>query len=174
MFSASRPALYVKATREDTRLRALFAEKGNPVDITVISSPEQEIALSEVNVDNVYPVLVDRHLILYGSALDEYVHERWPGPQLLPTDPTHRAYARMLEGYIRRWYSLPEPEVTKYLTGVEKLYDAKNTYFLGRLITVVDIALLPLVCNDAYDPETVAFADYIDRLCNAAAMRQAA
>ena len=43
------------------------------------------------------PVLVDRELTLYESnIINEFIDERFPHPQLMPTDPSLRAKARLL------------------------------------------------------------------------------
>lgn len=160
----ARPTLYVKRTLEDERVRALLHEKGDPIEVIFVDEPEQEIALADVNVDQTYPVLVERTLVAYGTALDEYIHERWLGPQLLPHEPFRRAQARMLEGMIKRWYSLPSFELCDRIAEVEKVYEPSHLYFFGEQYTIVDVALLPLFKLDVYDPHTAAFADYMDRV----------
>lgn len=161
----SRPTLYVKQSLEDQRLRALLAEKGDPIEIVEVNSAQHELNLLDVNVDRVYPVLIERTLVAYGTPLDEYIHERWPGPQLLPLDPYRRAQARMLEGMIKKWYGLQSFELCDRIADVEKVFDPTHNYFFGSQFSIVDVALLPLFKLDVYDPATAAFSDYMDRVC---------
>lgn len=159
-----RPTLYVKSTFEDARVTALLQAKGSPAEVIVVSTPEQEIALAEINTDQIYPLLIDRDLVVYGVALDEYVHERWPGPQLIPHEPINRAQARMLTEWIKQWYTKPQAERHSHLNSVEAVFKNGNKFFFGDQFTIVDIALLPLLSDGEYDPSSVSFANYIERL----------
>lgn len=161
---AIRPTLYVKRTLEDERVRALLFEKDSSIRVEVVDDPEQEASLAEINTENVYPILIDRNLAIYGRPLDEFIHERWPCPQLLPDEPKQRAYARMLEQWICSWYSKPPAERLASLREVEHSFRRDHRYFFGHQLSIVDVALRPLLRVDDYDPATPHFADYIDRL----------
>ena len=159
-----RPTLYVKSTLEGARVRNLLVAKGLPAEVVEITCPEQEDALAEINAEGVYPVLVDRELVVYGPALDEYVHERWPGPQLMPQEPIARAQARMLALWVKGWYGRSRQEQLAHLRGVEAVFQPGNKYFFGDQPTVVDIALAPLLTSGDFEPATTIFARYISRL----------
>ncbi len=161
--SASRPTLYVSESLESQRVTALFAEKGSPVPVVYLDH-EVEKLLNAADVGGRYPVLVDRGLVVFGSPLDEYIHERWPGPQLLPIDPIHRAQARMLENWVREWYDADGFAKTKHLREVESVFDANNKFFFGPQVSVVDVALIPLLRSFPYKPLSPAFGRYIERL----------
>jgi len=168
-----RPTLYVKSTLEDARLRALLEVKGAPAEVIEVTTPAQEIALAELNTERVYPVLIDRELVVYGSALDEYINERWPGPSLVPQEPIHRAQARMLVEWVKQWYRLPQHQQHAHLRSVEEVFQRGNKFFFGEQVTIVDVALAPLLASDDYEPTTTSFADYMARL-SPASLRMAA
>lgn len=170
----AKPTLYTKPGLESERVRALLAEKGSPVEVVEVTTAAQEEALSEVNVDGVFPILIDKGLVAYGHALDEYIHERWPGPQLIPTTPMQRAHARMLAGWIKEWYGLNSSEQNDRLLEVEHSYDASNRWFLGTTLSIVDIALMPLLFRRTYAPVTLGFSQYIERLMGQDAFKAAA
>ena len=159
---AMRPMLYCRQTLEDQRIRALIETKDPSVKIVEVNA-DLESQLSEINPDHVYPVLTDRRLIIFGHALDEFIHERWPAPQLLPIEPKRRAVARMLTEWVRGWYDLPLDQQLSHLYEFEMNYTGARFYF-GHDISAIDFAARPLLAAWDYDPVTARFADYMDRL----------
>jgi RNA polymerase-associated protein len=101
--------------------------------------------LLAVNTSHVYPVLIDKNLLCHGAALEEMLHERYPAPMLLPADPIRRAQHRMLANQVRSWYSLTAAELAERLREVVAAYDGTTEFFLADHLTVVDIALAPLL-----------------------------
>lgn len=169
----SKPTLYATDTLESKRVRAMLGEKGKPIEVVRVTDEIKE-ALDEINAEGVYPLLVDRGLVAYGHALEEFIHERWPGPQLLPLDPLQRAQARMLAELIRSWYGLDGFAKMKHLREVESAFEPTHRFFFGPQVSVVDIALIPLLHDFPFRPLSQHFAQYIERLQSLDAYREAA
>ena len=71
------------------RCRIVLYEKG--MDFQII-----DVDQGNISPDNHVPALVDRDLILYESnIINEYIDDRFPHPQLMPTDPVIRARTRL-------------------------------------------------------------------------------
>tara|TARA_B100000575_G_C23137206_1_gene660932 strand:- start:3228 stop:3755 length:528 start_codon:yes stop_codon:yes gene_type:complete len=117
----------------------------------------------EISVMNPYgdvPVLVDRELTLYESnIINEFIDERFPHPQLMPTDPALRAKARLLlfnfEREIFSFVDQLESHEADVLTQTrlamkEKLTQltpiiSKSKFMLGDEFSMIDAALAPLL-----------------------------
>lgn len=142
----SEPVAYTNSDYEGHRIRLLIAEKHARVVTRINSIDEFPDSLAEVNPDGVYPVLIDKNLVCYGSALEELLHERFPSPTLLPVDPIKRAQVRMLANEVRSWYSLPPRDLLAKLLEVEESFETMSTlYMAGNVISIVDVALIPLL-----------------------------
>jgi stringent starvation protein A len=142
----SEPVAYTNSDYEGHRIRLLIAEKHARVVTRINDVDEFPESLAEVNPDNIYPVLIDKNLVCYGSALEELLHERFPSPTLLPVDPIKRAQVRMLANQVRNWYSLPRQELNARLLEVEEFFEHIPTlYMAGNVISIVDVALIPLL-----------------------------
>ena len=78
------------------RCRIVLYEKGMEFeikDVDIYNKPEE---LSLMNPYNQVPVLAERKLYLHESnIINEYIDERFPHPQLMPADPTTRAWGRL-------------------------------------------------------------------------------
>lgn len=142
---STEPVLFTQRDYEGHRLRLVIAEKRARCLTKIIDrlNPAPDY-LAEVNPDNIFPVLIDKHLICYGPALDELLHERYPGPALLPNDPINRARLRMLADKVRSWYGMRPNELADHLMEVAGVYTGSQ-YFAGSAISIVDIALIPLM-----------------------------
>ena len=140
------PLVFSQNDYEGHRIRFLIAQKRVRCETRIIDrdNPAPE-SLTAVNIANAYPVLVDKHLICHGPALDELFHERYPAPTLLPVDPVRRAQVRMLEQHVRGWYSLSPSELTKQVQDLVSIYDGTAEWFTGSAISIVDIALAPIL-----------------------------
>lgn len=157
---------YTKDDFEGHRIRLLIAEKHARVLTRIDGNDEFPESLTEINPAKIFPILVDKNLVCYGSALDELIHERFPSPTLLPIDPIKRAQVRMLTNDVRSWYVLPQSEMLARLFEADDAYAQSHTaYMAGNFISTIDIALAPLL----YDcPGTAqfspAFRHYIERI----------
>ena len=90
------------------------------------------------------PFFVDRGLVAYGAALDELIHERYPGPSFMPLLPTQRAQMRMLVSDIQRWYSPSAEDLAPRLLEAGESYQGSG-FFLSTEPSAVDWALVPLL-----------------------------
>lgn len=154
------------------RCRFILFEKGMDFeirDIDIFNKPE------EINAMNPYgtlPILVERNLILYNSnIIMEYIDERLPHPQLIPSDPISRARVKLflynfeieLFKYVDILENIEDPanradEVKSNLISMDKaryqIRDRlnqltpifmKNKYMLGDEFSMLDIAIAPLL-----------------------------
>lgn len=142
------------------RCRFVLFEKGMDFeirDVDLFNKPED---ISVMNPYGQVPILVERDLIIYESnIINEYIDERFPHPQLMPSDPVQRARARLLLMNFER-------EVFVHVDVLEKgdnkraekaratIRDsltrlapvvAKNKYMMGEEFTMIDVALAPLL-----------------------------
>ncbi|HAC35049.1 MAG TPA: stringent starvation protein A, partial [Gammaproteobacteria bacterium] len=89
------------------RIRIVANEKDINMEVAWVDEFDLPAEVLELNPANDVPVLVDRDLVLYHSAvIMEYLDERFPHPPLMPIDPVTRAQARLMLNRIERdWYS---------------------------------------------------------------------
>lgn len=113
-----------------------------------------------MNPYNQVPILVERDLILYESnIINEYIDERFPHPQLMPTDPLMRAHVRLmlfnfekelffyihrLEHEQKKVINNIHNQISDYLNTFASLF-LKNKYILGNEFSMLDVALAPLL-----------------------------
>lgn len=158
----SEPVAYTKSDREGHRVRLLIAEKRARVTTRIDGTDEFPETLDEVNPVGIYPILVDKNLVCYGSALDELIHERFPAPTLLPVDPIKRAQVRMLATEVRSWYHLLPAELATKLLEVQEMYEGSSSLYLtGNVVSIVDIALAPLLYDNDHFVPSESFRKYI-------------
>jgi RNA polymerase-associated protein len=121
----------------------------------------------EINAMNPYgqvPILVERDLILYESnIINEYIDERFPHPQLMPSDPVDRARVRLfllnfekelfthvgvLESHATRnnekAIDKARSTIRDRLTQMAPVF-VKNRFILGDTFSMLDVALAPLL-----------------------------
>lgn len=151
------------------RCRLVLFEKGMDFeirDVDLFNKPED---IAVMNPYGQVPILVERDLILYESnIINEYIDERFPHPQLMPTDPVQRARARLFllnfERELFVYFSVFENEQGR---AAEKAYEkartfirdrltqlatnfVKNKYMLGEEFSMLDVAIAPLLWRLEY------------------------
>jgi len=143
------------------RTRLVLCEKDISIEIEAVDPAAMPEDLRELNPYGDLPVLVDRGLVLYNSAIImEYLDERFPHPPLMPVDPIQRAQARLMLWRIDRdWFSLhrtlTEHERKSDVAGARKtLRDGltaiaplfqQHEFVFGEGPTLVDCALTVLL-----------------------------
>jgi stringent starvation protein A len=140
------PVVYTEDDYEGHRIRFLIGEKRARCATRILDrfNPPPDYLLA-VNTSRIYPVLIDKNLLCHGAALEEILHERYPAPMILPADPVRRAQHRMLANQVRSWYSLNATDLAGRLGEVVAAYDGTTEFFIGDNISIVDIALGPLL-----------------------------
>ncbi|MES2205840.1 MAG: glutathione S-transferase N-terminal domain-containing protein [Pseudomonadota bacterium] len=147
------------------RCRIVLFEKGMDFQVIDVDPDNKPEDLAVINPHNTVPVLVERDLVLYeANIINEYIDERLPHPQLLPTDPVMRARARLLlfqmEKEIFSHIDTLEKSSTK---AAEKSRQAvreqlimlspivtKQKYLFSDDFSMLDIALAPLLWRLEY------------------------
>jgi len=142
------------------RCRFVLYEKGmdfQVIDVDMYNKPED---IAVMNPYNRLPVLVERDLILYESnIINEYIDERFPHPQLMPSDPVMRARARLmlfnmevelfsqieaLDSGKEKQEDRARGHVADRLVELAPLF-TKTKYMLGDDFTMLDVAIAPLL-----------------------------
>ncbi|HVK56079.1 MAG TPA: glutathione S-transferase N-terminal domain-containing protein [Burkholderiales bacterium] len=142
------------------RCRIVFHEKDIDVQIIDVDLFNKPAKLADLNPHNQVPVLVERDLVLFESnIINEYIEERFPHPQLIPTDPVMRARTRL---YLFRFeqelfsqvqileHGTPKQQenarniINEQLTKIGPIF-AKQKYILGDEFSILDIAIAPLL-----------------------------
>ena len=146
------------------RCRIVLYEKGMDfeiIDVDLMNKPED---LAVMNPYNRTPVLVERDLVLYESnIINEYIDERFPHPQLMPSDPVARARVRLflfnfekelfanvniLEGRgikaTDKQMEKARAQIRDRLTQLAPIF-LKNKFMLGDDFSMLDVAIAPLL-----------------------------
>ncbi|MDU0809833.1 MAG: glutathione S-transferase N-terminal domain-containing protein [Burkholderia sp.] len=146
------------------RCRLVLFEKGMDFEIRDIDLFNKPQNIAAMNPYGQVPILVERDLIMYESnIINEYIDERFPHPQLMPSDPVRRARARLfLLNFERELFvhvNLLENEKDKTtnknrekanvairnnLTQLAPIF-LRNKYMLGDEFSMLDIAIAPLL-----------------------------
>ena len=151
------------------RCRFVLYEKGMDFeikDVDIYNKPED---LAVMNPYNQVPVLVERDLVLHESnIINEYIDERFPHPQLMPSDPVMRGRGRLVlyrmeKELFNHAQVLENPAATNKeqakareaigngLTMLAPSF-SKSKYILGEDFSMIDVALAPLLWRlDHYD-----------------------
>jgi stringent starvation protein A len=142
------------------RCRIVLYEKGMDFQIIDVELDQKPEDLALINPYNQVPVLVERDLILYeANIINEYIDERLPHPQLLPTDPVMRARARLLLFQMEKEIfchieALDRPSTKAADKARNAVRDqliqlspivAKQKFLFGEDFSMLDIALAPLL-----------------------------
>lgn len=144
------------------RTRLVLAEKGLQIEVVYVQGGNLPEDLLDLNPYNSVPTLVDRDLVLYDARIIiEYLDERFPHPPLMPIDPIMRAQFRLAMYRVERdWYKLAQQmnDPTEHTHGQaaarKTLHDSiaasadvfkVKPYFLSDELTLVDIALAPIL-----------------------------
>jgi len=142
------------------RCRFVLYEKGmdfQVIDVDLFNKPED---IAVMNPYNRLPVLVERDLVLYESnIINEYIDERFPHPQLMPSDPVLRARARLmlynmeveLFSHVDALDSNKEKQIDKARAHIaDRLVElspvfTRTKYMLGEDFTMLDVAIAPML-----------------------------
>ena len=142
------------------RCRFVLYEKGMDFeirDVDLFNKPEN---ISLMNPYGQVPILIERELVLYESnVINEYIDERFPHPQLMPSDPVQRARARLLLfNFEREVFSqidnLENKDTKKNDQARTSIKDrlcqlspiiAKSKFMLGEDFSMIVVALAPLL-----------------------------
>jgi len=127
------------------------------IDVDMDNKPEDLAVMSPYGQ---VPVLVERELILYESnIINEYVDDRFPHPQLMPSDPVMRARARLflyrfeqelfchidaLENGTPKVAEKARAAIRDNLTVISPVF-AKQKFMLGDDFSMLDVAISPLL-----------------------------
>lgn len=144
------------------RCRFLLYEKAMDFDIRDVDPsniPEEILAISPYGE---VPILAERELYLYdANIICEYLDERFPHPQLMPSEPVDRARVRLfllnfdreLFSHVRTLESRQIDETTRriardairgQLIAMAPLF-LKNRFVLGETFSMLDIVMAPLL-----------------------------
>lgn len=86
--------------------RIVLNEKGcefeiKSIDYEGVGPSEADLAVVKMSPYGELPVLTERDLFLYDVyVVNEYIDERFPHPQLMPSDPVGRARTRLFCTYL--------------------------------------------------------------------------
>lgn len=150
------------------RCRIVLYEKGMEFeikDVDIYNKPEE---LSLMNPYNQVPVLAERKLYLHESnIINEYIDERFPHPQLMPADPTTRAWGRLfLYRMERELFSQvkvlealeakkkeiegAKQAIKEGLTLLSPIFSKTRKFILGDDFSLLDVAIAPLLWRLEY------------------------
>ena len=146
------------------RCRFVLFEKGMDFevrDVDLFNKPED---ISIMNPYGQVPILVERDLILYESnVINEYVDERFPHPQLMPSDPVQKARIRLfLMNFEKEIFvhvaqienDRTEQSPDKHKSAKNIIRDRlvqlapiflKNKYMMGEDFSMLDVVIAPLL-----------------------------
>lgn len=148
------------------RCRIVIQHKGAGLDrgigvtiknIDVNNKPED---LGRLNPYNQVPILLDRDITLFESSIIcEYLDERFPHPQLMPSGVTGKGKVRLkihqfgkeLYNHMDRILAAKSAKVNEYRRSLaESLLMlshglGRNRFLLGNEMSMVDVALAPLL-----------------------------
>lgn len=148
-FSLTGPTLFLAPNHlQSERFLITNYLKGCPCRIEFTEGHLPEI-VTNIDATATPPFLVDKALYLTADLLDSYMHERYPSPALLPSDPVARAQVRSLAAKATSWYALAEDanhrELTNRLNELASVVPTDTRWFTGPMIGAIDIALAPLI-----------------------------
>ena len=142
------------------RCRFVLFEKGMDFEIRDVDLYNKPEDISVMNPYGQVPILVERDLILYESnIINEYIDERFPHPQLMPSDPVDRARVRLfllnfekelfthvsvLESRLTRSNDKARSQIRDRLTQLAPVF-LKNKFMLGDNFSMLDVAIAPLL-----------------------------
>lgn len=127
-----------------------------------INEKPDELAL--YNPYNQVPVLVDRDLQIYESSIiNEYINDRFPHPQLMPTDIMLRAKIRLLiqmldveifphlrllvltKNLKKEKIENAKQHIKDGLIRMEGIFPRTTRYIVDKELTILDTAIAPLL-----------------------------
>ena len=149
------------------RCRFLLFEKGMDFDVVDVDVNNIPPDIVTMNPYGEVPVLAERDFVLYeANIICEYLDERFPHPQLMPSEPVVRARVRLLMFNFERELfrhvktlesrsadmkarALARDEIRNQLIGMAPLF-IKNKYLFGEDFTMLDIVMAPLLWRLGY------------------------
>ena len=112
------------------------------------------------------PYYEDGDVLIYDAAtLVQFLQERYPGEQLLPSDPVSRAQIRQACTLIS------EPEVDIF-SEVEEILDTGSEYLAGRQFTLLDI-YIGVWLSENYTLDNSSVRSYWERISTRSAYMEA-
>ena len=144
------------------RVRIVLAEKDIACEVREFDIEEAPDDILSLSPYHKLPILVDRDLALYDTAvIMEYLDERFPHPPLLPVYPVARASSRTLMLRIdREWCPLvdtlilaekPEKQLMKIreeliheISSIAPTFK-ENKFFMSDEFTLVDCCFAPIL-----------------------------
>ncbi len=144
------------------RCRFLLNEKGMDFELKEVDVHNVPQEILTMNPYGEVPVLEEREFFLYESnIICEYIDERFPHPQLMPSEPVHRARMRLfLFGFEKELFSmlktlesftteesqknLARKRIREQLIAMAPLFN-KNKFIFGDDFTMLDVAMAPLL-----------------------------
>ena len=146
------------------RCRIVFCEKEMEADIQEVDINDKPEVLADYNPYNEVPVLVDRNAYFYESSIiNEYLDDRFPHPQLMPTDIVARGRVRLLlykidseifpflrQLVLRRKIKKEQADkarqrIVEGLMELSNVIPKGNRYIIDKEFTMLDVALAPLL-----------------------------
>ncbi|MFU0842239.1 MAG: Glutathione S-transferase [Burkholderia sp.] len=140
--------------------RFVLYEKGCEFEIQDIDM-FQPIDVSSLNPYGEVPILRERELVLYqADVINTYIDERFPHPQLMPSDPMQRARARLFS-YVLNREIFSHVRVLENRNATEEARNAARSklreqltligtrlngdYLLGDEFTLLDVKMAPVI-----------------------------
>lgn len=146
------------------RCRFAFCEKEMEAEIKDININDKPEELIYHNQYNEVPLLLDRDIQIFESSIiNEYINDRFPHPQLMPTDIMAKAKVRLVIKVLDRdifphlrtltlkRYSKKEQaenarrKISEGLIKMDTLFPRTGKYLIDKEITLLDIAMAPLL-----------------------------
>lgn len=141
------------------RCRIVLFEKGMDFEVIDVDLMNKAEDVATINPYSKVPVLVERDLVLYeANIINEYIDERFPHPQLMPSDPVMRGRARLfLHRFEQELYSQvsiieqggkaadkARAVIRDNLTQIAQIL-TKQKFLLGDEFSMLDVAIAPLL-----------------------------
>lgn len=170
------------------KVRIIIQEKEISCDLESLDRSAIPKEILDVNPDGSLPLLIDRELSLYNSALIvEYLDERFPHPPLLPVYPVARAQTRLILHRFEADWCEPmdiiedvastkneknknKKIIEKNLTNSLSLFNNQN-FFRSDDLTVLDTVIMPILFRLPYfgikipsSNSAKALNEYIERM----------
>ena len=119
------------------KVRIILEEKEISCDLEALDSLNLPKEILDVNPDGSLPLLIDRELSLYNSALIvEYLDERFPHPPLLPIYPNEKAECKLLIQRIENdWLPIIDKMMAPNVS--QKEFDANKKQLAALLSGIV-------------------------------------
>lgn len=165
------------------RCRIVLFEKGMDFEVIDVDLMHKTEDVATINPYGKVPVLVERDLVLHeANIINEYIDERFPHPQLMPSDPVMRGRARLfLHRFENELYSQvaiielggkaadkARAVIRDNLTQIAQIL-TKQKFLLGDEFSMLDVAIAPLLWRlDHYgiqmSKEAAPLMKYAERL----------